>query len=49
MFAEMKVPVLAIVENMAYFQCDMGKKYHIFGMLNFSISYINSTISLVFY
>jgi len=25
------VPVIAIVENMAYFQCECGKKYYIFG------------------
>lgn len=31
MFAEMKVPVLAVVENMAYFKCDAGKKYQLFG------------------
>jgi Mrp family chromosome partitioning ATPase len=31
MFAELKVSVLAMVENMAYFRCDAGKKYNIFG------------------
>lgn len=32
MFGDMRVPPLAIVENMAYFRCDAGKKYQLFGM-----------------
>jgi hypothetical protein len=31
MFNELRVPVLAIVENMAYFRGDDGKVYHPFG------------------
>jgi ATP-binding protein involved in chromosome partitioning len=31
MFAKVNVPILGIVENMAWFECDAGKKYFIFG------------------
>ncbi len=31
MFAKVNVPVLGLVENMAWFECDAGKRYHIFG------------------
>lgn len=31
MFAKVNVPVLGLIENMAWFECDAGKKYHIFG------------------
>jgi ATP-binding protein involved in chromosome partitioning len=31
MFRKVNVPVSGIVENMAWFECDMGKKYFIFG------------------
>ncbi|CAM9802178.1 unnamed protein product, partial [Hapterophycus canaliculatus] len=31
MFAEIKVPVLSVVENMAYFDCDLGRRYRPFG------------------
>lgn len=31
MFAKVNVPVLGLVENMAWFECDAGKKYYIFG------------------
>lgn len=31
MFAKVNVPIAGIVENMAWFQCDMGKRYYIFG------------------
>lgn len=31
MFAKVNVPVAGIVENMAWFECDAGKKYYIFG------------------
>jgi len=31
MFEELKVPVLSVVENMAYFTCDAGKRYYPFG------------------
>ncbi len=31
MFAKVNVPILGMIENMAWFECDAGKKYHIFG------------------
>ena len=31
MFDSLHVPVLALVENMSYFKCDMGKNYYPFG------------------
>jgi ATP-binding protein involved in chromosome partitioning len=31
MFAKVNVPILGLVENMAWFECDAGKKYYIFG------------------
>jgi DUF971 family protein len=31
MFHELNVPTLALVENMSYFKCDVGKIYHPFG------------------
>ena len=31
MFAKVNVPVLGLVENMAWFECDAGKRYYIFG------------------
>lgn len=31
MFAKVNVPILGLVENMAWFECDAGKIYHIFG------------------
>lgn len=31
MFAKVKVPILGIVENMAWFECDHGHKYYLFG------------------
>jgi len=31
MFAKVNVPILGLIENMAWFECDAGKKYHIFG------------------
>lgn len=31
MFEKVNVPILGLVENMAWFECDAGKKYHIFG------------------
>ncbi len=31
MFSKVNVPILGLVENMAWFECDAGKKYHIFG------------------
>ena len=31
MFEDMKIPTLALVENMSYFICDAGKKYYPFG------------------
>jgi len=32
MFEDLKIKPLAIVENMAYFECDHGKKYYPFGL-----------------
>ena len=31
MFAKVNVPVLGLIENMAWFECDAGKRYHLFG------------------
>jgi ATP-binding protein involved in chromosome partitioning len=31
MFAKVNVPVLGLIENMAWFECDAGKRYPIFG------------------
>ena len=31
MFDNLKVPTLALVENMAYFECEHGTKYYPFG------------------
>ena len=31
MFAKVNVDILGVVENMAWFECDAGKRYHIFG------------------
>lgn len=31
MFSKVNVPIHGLIENMAYFQCDAGKKYQIFG------------------
>ena len=31
MFAKVNVPILGIIENMSYFECDYGKRYHLFG------------------
>ena len=31
MFEKVNVPVLGLIENMAWFECDAGKIYHIFG------------------
>jgi ATP-binding protein involved in chromosome partitioning len=31
MFAKVNVPILGLVENMAWFECDAGKRYYIFG------------------
>ena len=31
MFAKVNVDILGVVENMAWFECDLGTKYHIFG------------------
>ena len=43
MFKEVNVPVLGVIENMAYFTCpDTGKRYHIFGkgkVAEFAASY----------
>ena len=33
MFDKLKVPTLALVENMSYFECEHGTKYHPFGVL----------------
>jgi ATP-binding protein involved in chromosome partitioning len=31
MFAKVNVPILGLIENMAWFECDAGKRYMIFG------------------
>jgi ATP-binding protein involved in chromosome partitioning len=31
MFAKVNVPILGLVENMAWFECDAGKRYYLFG------------------
>ena len=31
MFAKVNVPVLGLIENMAWFECDAGKRYYLFG------------------
>ena len=31
MFAKVNVPILGLIENMAWFECDTGKKYYLFG------------------
>ncbi len=31
MFAKVNVPILGIIENMAWFECDQGKRYYLFG------------------
>ncbi|WP_018969461.1 Mrp/NBP35 family ATP-binding protein [Rubritalea marina] len=31
MFAKVNVDILGVIENMAWFECDAGKKYHLFG------------------
>lgn len=31
MFAKVNVPILGIIENMAWFECDAGKRYYLFG------------------
>jgi len=31
MFAKVNVDILGVIENMSWFECDAGKKYHIFG------------------
>ncbi|MDE0826565.1 MAG: Mrp/NBP35 family ATP-binding protein [Akkermansiaceae bacterium] len=31
MFAKVNVPLLGIIENMAWFECEHGTKYHLFG------------------
>ena len=31
MFAKVNVRILGIIENMSWFECDQGKRYHIFG------------------
>jgi len=31
MFSKVNVPILGLVENMAWFECDAGKKYFLFG------------------
>lgn len=31
MFAKVNVPILGIVENMAWFECEHGTRYHLFG------------------
>ena len=31
MFSKVNVPLLGLVENMAWFECDLGTRYHIFG------------------
>ena len=31
MFEKVNVPILGLIENMAWFECDAGKRYYIFG------------------
>ena len=31
MFSKVNVPLLGLIENMAWFECDLGTRYHIFG------------------
>lgn len=31
MFAKVNVPILGFIENMSYFECDHGERYHLFG------------------
>lgn len=31
MFAKVNVPILGLIENMSYFECDHGQRYHLFG------------------
>ena len=31
MFAKVNVPIIGLIENMAWFECDAGKRYHLFG------------------
>jgi len=31
LFAKVNVPILGLIENMAWFECDAGKRYHLFG------------------
>lgn len=31
MFGKVNVPILGIIENMSWFECDAGKRYHLFG------------------
>ena len=31
MFAKVNVPILGMIENMAWFECDHGTRYHLFG------------------
>lgn len=31
MFAKVNVPILGLIENMSYFECDHGKRYELFG------------------
>jgi ATP-binding protein involved in chromosome partitioning len=31
MFEKVNVPIMGLIENMAWFECDAGKKYHLFG------------------
>ncbi len=31
MFAKVNVPILGLIENMSWFECDAGKKYYLFG------------------
>jgi len=31
MFAKVNVPILGLIENMAWFDCDHGTRYHLFG------------------
>jgi ATP-binding protein involved in chromosome partitioning len=31
MFEKVNVPILGLIENMSWFECDAGKRYHLFG------------------